>query len=158
MKKRALLGIIIIVALIIAAGLVKIAIDLKDPNSSVQMAAGKVTEPLTYKIYDDENGQSFDYSKRGYYVNTFKMPDSPWFYIISMGEKSSGGYSIKVNEVNIDKDNNVEVIVKETSPKSGETVTTVLTYPTVCIEFNKKPTTIKIVNTDGEVFKALNWE
>lgn len=154
MKKRMILVILVVVICIL---LIKVAIDLKNPGSSVQIATGKVTDSITYEIHNNYNQGSFDYSKRGYYVDTYKMPNSPWFYIITMGKQNSGGYSIEISEVKIDKNNNAEVIVKETSPKSGETVTMALTYPAVCLELNKKPNSIRIINTNGEVFEALNW-
>ncbi len=146
--------IIILILIVIFIFLLKISIDLKSNTSSVEYAAGKI---MTYKIHNDYNQGSFDYSKRGYYINTYKMPNSPWFYIISMGVQYTGGYSIDISEVKIDKNNDVEVIVKENSPKRDETVITVLTYPTVCLELNIKPNNIKIINTEGEIFKALNW-
>ena len=154
MKKRTLLVILVVVIFVL---LIKIAIDLKSPSSSVQIAAGEIDDGITYEIHNNYKQGSFDYSKRGYYVDTYKMPNSPWFYIITMGKQNSGGYSIEISEVKIDKNNNAEVIVKETSPKSGETVTMTLTYPAVCLELNKKPNSIRIINTNGEVFEALNW-
>ena len=156
MKKRIVLVVVIII--IICGLLVKIAIDLNKPGSSVRIAAGKINDSLTYEIYNDYHQWGFDFSKRGYYVNTYKMPDSPWYYIITMGEQSTGGFSLEISEVKIDENNNVEVIVKEKEPKRGEAVTTALTYPSICLEFNKKPNSISIVNTNGAAFKALNWE
>lgn len=156
MKKRIFLVIVILIV-IICAFLIKIAINLNKPGSSVQIAAGKVEGDLKYEIHDDYTQGGFDASKRGYYINTYKMPDSPWYYIITMGEQSTGGCSLEITEVKIDKNNNVEVIVEEKEPKSNESVITVLTYPTICIEFNKMPNSIKIVNTNGEAFKKLNW-
>ena len=154
MKKRTLLVILVVVIFVL---LIKIAIDLKSPSSSVQIAAGEIDDGITYEIHNNYKQGSFDYSKRGYYVDTYKMPNSPWFYIITMGKQNSGGYSIEISEVKIDKNNNAEVIVKETSPKSGETVTMALTYPAECLELNKKPNSIRIINTNGEVFETLNW-
>lgn len=154
MKKRMILVILVVVIFIL---LIKVVIDLKNPGSSVQIAIGKVTDSITYEIHNNYKQGSFDYSKRGYYVDTYKMPNSPWFYIITMGEQNSGGYSIEISEVKIDKNNNAEVIVKENRPQSGETVTMALTYPAVCLELNKKPNSIIIINTNGEVFEALNW-
>ena len=154
MKKKILLVIFIVIIFIV---LIKVIIELNYPGSSAQIAAGKVADSITYEIHNNYSQGGFDYSKRGYYVNTYKMPDSPWFYIITMGKQSSGGYSIEISEVKINKNNDVEVIVKENSPKSGEIVTMAFTYPAVCLELNKMPNSIKIINTNGEVFEALNW-
>ena len=71
---------------------------------------------IKYEIHTNYSQGTFDYSKRGYYVDTYKMLNSPWFYIITMGEKNTGGYSIEILQVKIDENNNVKVIVKENSP------------------------------------------
>ena len=31
------------------------------------------------------------------------------------------------------------------------------TYPAVCLELNKMPNTIEIINTDGKKFEELGW-
>lgn len=109
MKKK---NVIIILIAIVFIVLIKITIDLNSPGSSVKINS------ITYKIYDNYNKGSFDYSKRGYYIVTYKMPNSPWFYIITMGTKSTGGYSIEISEIKIDENNNVKIIVKENTPET----------------------------------------
>jgi len=108
MKKNIVLPIILIVIVIIIILAFKIYNSKEIKNIS----------NIKYEIHTNYIQGTFDYSKRGYYVNTYKMPDSPWFYIITMGEKSTGGYSIDILEVKIDDNNNVKVIVEETSPKA----------------------------------------
>ena len=72
-----------------------------------------------------------------------------------MGERSTGGYSIKVKEVNKVGDT-TEVIVEEIEPKEGSIVTMAFTYPTVMIEFPEYQDNIVIKNTKGEEFKYLD--
>jgi hypothetical protein len=65
------------------------------------------------------------------------------FLILNMGEKSSGGYSISVENVEETADK-IIVTVKETEPKSGEMVTQNITYPYCIVKINsKKEITIK---------------
>ena len=73
-----------------------------------------------------------------------------------MGEKGSEGYSIKIVNVKIDKDKNVEVIVRETVPPENSSFTTAFTYPTCCLKLSEGAETIVIKNTKGEIFNELN--
>ena len=72
-----------------------------------------------------------------------------------MGRQTTGGYSMNIVSVQVDRNNNVEVIVKENRPKPGEMVTYALTYPRICLELNQRPNSIKIVNTEGKVYNQL---
>lgn len=153
MKNKVLLMILMAILLIV---LIKIVVDLNSPSGSVQIAAGKINNNITYRILNDYKEESFDYSKRGYYVDTYFEPNAPWFYIISMGSQSTGGFSIEISEVKIDKNGNVEVTVKENKPLENETVTMAFTTPTVCLKLSKKPNSIKIINTEGKIFEELN--
>ena len=90
---------------------------------------------------------------RGYYIYTLNQTDSPYYYVIAMGEQSTGGYSISISDVKIDEENNVEVIVKETKPTG--TVTMAFTYPTCCLELKTLPNNIIIKNTEGEIFHEI---
>lgn len=152
MNKRMLLVMLIVILFII---IIKIVIDLNSQGSSVQIAAGKNNNNITYEIHTNYNQGNYDYSKRGYYVDTYYEPNAPWLYIITMGKQKSGGYSIDISSVKIDKKNNVEVIVKENIPQNGEIETMEFTYPAVCLELSKKPNSIKIVNTEGKIFEEL---
>lgn len=154
MKKKILLLILIVILLVI---LIKVVIDLNSPGSSAQISAGKINNNITYKIHNDFKVESFDYSKRGYYIDTYKTPNAPWFFIISMGEQSTGGFSIEISKVEIDESNNVKITVKENKPQKGETVTMAFTTPTVCLELSKKPNSIEIIDTEGNTFETLNW-
>jgi hypothetical protein len=78
-------------------------------------------------------------------------------YTIAMGRQNTGGYSIKIEKVTIDKNENVVVIIKEISPKSGDIVTDALTYPTCMLTLNKSPKSIIVKNTSGEEFKHINF-
>lgn len=59
------------------------------------------------------------------------------FLILSMGEKSTGGYSIDIERVE-ETDKNIIVTVKETAPKPGEMVTMAFTAPYAVVRINSK--------------------
>lgn len=111
---------------------------------------------LTYTIDNNMSDSYKMFSERGVFVDRFKMPDSPWIYAIAMGEQNSGGYSITIEEVNIDVNNNVEVIVKEKKPTSDDIVTQAITYPVCSLQINKEPNSVTVKNTDGEKFKNID--
>lgn len=59
------------------------------------------------------------------------------FILVNLGEKSSGGWTIKVEKVKIEKDK-VEVVIKEIPPKG--IATTVMTTPNFVLRIkSKKP-------------------
>ena len=100
-------------------------------------------------------GKYLDITKRGYYMDTLDEPNAPYYYIICMGEQNTGGYSLKIKEVNQVEDK-TEIIVKEIEPYKGEIVSMSFTYPTIIVEFPKKQENIVIKNTKGEEFTRLN--
>ncbi len=63
--------------------------------------------------------------------------------IIGMGKKSHGGYSVKINGVDIDSNNNVTITATGTSPDPMATTTQAITYPCAIIIFNKEPNGLK---------------
>ena len=69
--------------------------------------------------------------------------DGYYYVIIKMGEKSTGGYSIEVVNVEIN-DKNANIYVKENNPDPTSTVTQAFTYPYVVVKFNFKPN-VKII-------------
>ena len=71
-----------------------------------------------------------------------------------MGEKNSGGYSLKIKEVN-KIDDKTEIIVEEIAPGKDETVTMALTTPTIVVEFPTYQKNIIIKNTEDEEFSEL---
>ncbi len=115
----------------------------------------KLEQGKDYFVRDEFSGKYLDLTKRGYYIDSFKQLDSPYFYIICMGEKNTGGYSLKVKEVS-KVGNQTEIIVEEIVPDKGAIVTMAFTYPTIVVEFPKNQENIVIKNTEGKVFDKLN--
>ncbi len=114
----------------------------------------KLVENTDYFVQGEFTGKYLDITKKGYYVDTLNQPNAPYYYIICMGEKNTGGYSLKIKEVNkIAK--KTEIIVEEIEPAEGDIVTTALTYPTVIVKFQESQENIIIKNTKGEEFSRL---
>lgn len=115
---------------------------------------------VDYKIYDDYNQGTYDYTKRGYYIDMLNQPMSPTWYVITSGERPEQSYT-QIKDIKIDKEKNVEIIVKEYigHPIYPDVIGYPISkiYPACCIEFpyesarNIKSITIK--NTEGEVFQ-----
>ena len=140
MKKKYLLILFIILSIFIFTGCEK---------------KTKLVENKDYSIDGEFTGKYLDITKRGYYMDTLDEPNAPYYYIICMGEQNTGGYSLKIKEVN-KVDEKTEVIVEEVKPKKNDTVTMALTYPTIIIEFPERQKNIVIKNTKGEEFTKLN--
>lgn len=115
----------------------------------------KLKEKLDYEILGEFTGQYLDLTKRGYYIETQNQINAPYMYIICMGEKSTGGYSLNIKEVN-KNDTQTEIIVEEIEPAPGAIVTMAFTYPNVIVEFPEYQENIIIKNTKGEIFERLN--
>lgn len=115
----------------------------------------KLVENKDYYVKGEFTGKYLDIKKRGYYIDTLDEPNAPYYYIICMGEKNTGGYSLKIKEVNRDN-NKTEIIVEEIEPGKNETVTMAFTTPTVVVEFPEYQENIVIKNTNNEEFTYLN--
>ena len=111
---------------------------------------------VNYKIHNNFENYNNYYSIKGYYTNTLNGTNDKIYYIISMGEQRTGGYSIFITDLKIDEDGNVEVTVHETSPGFGDITTMALSYPTCCLELSHIPKKITIKNTDGDILKKIN--
>ncbi len=115
----------------------------------------KLVENKDYYVKGEFTGKYLDIKKRGYYIDTLDEPNAPYYYIICMGEKNTGGYSLKIKEVNR-VDNKTEIIVEEIEPGKNETVTMAFTTPTIVVEFPEYQENIVIKNTHNEEFTYLN--
>ncbi|MCL2354472.1 MAG: hypothetical protein FWC68_00990 [Oscillospiraceae bacterium] len=80
-------------------------------------------------------------------------------YTILTGQRS-GGNSITIERVDIDRSGNVEIIVREWGQEDhGEGIgfLTVIIYPRISITFSERPNSIVVRNTNGEVFENINF-
>ena len=105
--------------------------------------------------YEIAYGDSYNsqYKQRGYYIS---VADNKYQYIICNGERSTGGYGIKITRIDTLDIGTVIVTVEESSPVSDEVVTEALTYPNCSITFSYEPPAgIKIQDAKGNEYKCL---
>jgi len=109
----------------------------------------KTTEPTTYpaEVYVEK------YEKRGFYV---LESNDKYIITIAMGKRNTGGYSISIDHTEFEGDT-LHIYVKETSPNPADTVTQVISYPTVKYELDEYPENVIVTNVDnGSEFKLIN--
>lgn len=88
-----------------------------------------VTEQKEFKMFlNDKNLKSKIKPTDILYAN---------FLLLNMGEKSTGGYSFSVSNIE-EKADKIVIKVVENSPKSGENVTFAMTNPMCIIRINSK--------------------
>ena len=92
--------------------------------------------------------ESFDYTKRGYYVDNTKNE-----YHIMLGQKSCGGYDLFVTKIK-KREKRITITVKEVGP--GEIAPQWITCPSIKITFDRNPGDMEIRDTNGNVFNKLN--
>ena len=102
-----------------------------------------------YKIYKSDYNNKYKF--KGYYYE--ELGGDIYHYVITSGEKTTGGYSIDIKSVT-KNENNIKVVVHETIPTG--VATTAFTYPYIILELYEKPTNIKIVDDYGKVYKKIN--
>ena len=120
----------------------------KDENNLVyeRIAKEGTISNIKYKIHDNYH----DKNNKAYPTYYEKEQNSSYFYIITMGMRKTGGYSIFITDVKIDNDRNVEITVVEKSPAPGSTTTQAITYPACCLELNKPANKVTIKRINGQ--------
>lgn len=90
--------------------------------------------------------------KRGF---AYFQEDEDTILFISMGEKNTAGYEIKVKSIEAVGDT-VKVIVSEKTPGKDEIVAQVITYPYTIVRVEGIVKSFKVVNEKGEEFNLLS--
>ncbi|MDD4189601.1 MAG: protease complex subunit PrcB family protein [Eubacteriales bacterium] len=90
-------------------------------------------------------------SGRGY---VWYKDGAGYYVVVFSGEKTTGGYGIKVTEVE-DIEGITKITVEEWSPGKDEYVTQVLTYPRTVIRIEKVTDNFEVVGTDKAVFAEI---
>jgi len=86
-------------------------------------------------------------------VGTEEYYDGEWHYTIAMGTRATGGFRLELDRIYIDKDRNMEVVVREITPRRGAITTQAQTYPTISLTLSERPNSIVVKNTQGEIFE-----
>ena len=104
----------------------------------------------TYSI-----GSEVSYTKlkdtSGYYI--VESDDGGFSYIILQGEMGYGD-EIKISDLKMDEDNNLQITVKETHSKASEGPA-VVTYPYCYLEISSKPNTVRIIDEEGREYDYI---
>ena len=93
-----------------------------------------------------------EYADRGYYV--FDDEDG-YLCLICQGEHNTGGYSIRLTDIQINADGALKLIVEETSPEPGACVTEAFTYPACYLSLSEIPEHLIVQSTNGAEFACL---
>ena len=121
-------------------------------------------DSISYNVLSENNlnediQASLDYIKelRGYGI--IKEKDNNYIMYIGLGEKATGGYSIKIKSVEKIK-KGLKITINEIKPKDNQMVTETLTYPNILIEIPKNIdiNNINVITTDGEQLPNINKE
>ena len=116
-------------------------IETIEENGNVETPVYNNTETLTYSIDKTTNCTSSTLPKK-LGLSTQTSADG-YKVILGLGQKNHGGYSIKIDSVNIDKNNNVIINATSTSPEPGSMTTQAINYPCAVVTFNNTPTSVK---------------
>jgi hypothetical protein len=97
-------------------------------------------EPAGYRIIGSSNDSN--YKTKGYIINN---ENGKTILTIAMGERNTGGYAIKVNNIKVNGDS-VTITIEEITPGRGDTVTQAFTYPIAKVELEKVPTKLTVIS------------
>lgn len=92
-----------------------------------------------------------EFKYRGYYRYEHDAR-APWVLDICSGEHSTGGYGIRIVNIEADEEGNLYVTVEEKAPKPEDVVTEAFTYPKTTLlifEETKMPGSVTVKNTGG---------
>lgn len=115
------------------------------PSITPPADKGTLMNDLDYEISKGDSYNS-QYKQRGYCID---VVDGKYQYTICSGERSTGGYGIKIIGLDCLDYGTVIVTVEETAPSQDEAVTEAFTYPNCAITFSHEP-------PDGIIIKSLS--
>lgn len=92
--------------------------------------------------------------KRGF---AYFKADDGFILFISLGEKNTGGYAVKVKSVE-DIEGVTKVVVEEKVPKEGDIVTQAITYPFTIIKVVGAAENFQVADEKGEKFSLIKLE
>ena len=132
---------------------------LSAPNDNVATVARGDNEELPKEgslggfKYQLGGTEEYDtkYKEWGYYRYEHDAR-APLVLELCSGEHSTGGYHIRIVNLEADEEGNLCVTVEETAPKSEEVVTDAFTYPKVTLliyEETKMPSSVTVKTTGG---------
>lgn len=167
-KKRIIIAFLLVV-LMIFTGCNNKSVDTNQPTDkpNVNVPSATMTPPQGFTVnkidfqvvnFDDLASEKIEFinnlaTLRGYYY--WRDDNGKYTLFIGMGEKPTGGFSIKVISVE-DNEGKTNILVEETIPKKDDIVSQALTYPYLVIEMKGITDQFNIANTSKEEYKALD--
>jgi len=168
--------IIIILATFLATLLLLAGCNPSPPENSQSESEKGSSEPETkiveeYEVWENEGAfpeelpvqmqdtiQSLK-KQRGYFIFSPQefQTGGDLFIFISSGEKRTGGYSILLEKIEVQKDT-LNITVEEKKPSQEKAVLQVLTYPSMLIKLKDAYEFFSIKNTAGEAFLPISPE
>lgn len=125
---------------------------LSEPSVTPPADHGTLMNNLKYEITAGDSYNS-QYQERGYYLDA---ADGKYRYTICSGERSTGGYGIKIKGLDCLDCGTVIVTTEETAPDPDMVVTEAFTYPNCAIAFSYEPPEGIIIQTaNGTKFERL---
>ncbi len=127
---------------------------ISEPSNTMSPPADKGTlmNDLEYEIAKGDSYYS-QYKERGFCID---VVDGNYRYTICSGERSTGGYGIRIIGLDVLDCGTVIVTVEESSPAPDMVVTEAFTYPNCSITFSYEPPDGTIIkNTAGTEFQCL---
>lgn len=115
------------------------------PSITPPADKGTLMNDLAYEISTGDSYNS-QYKQRGYCID---VVDGKYQYTICSGERSTGGYGIKIKGLDCLDCGTVIVTVEETAPAPDMVVTEAFTYPNCSITFSHDP-------LDGIIIRTAN--
>jgi hypothetical protein len=135
--------------------------DESNKNYLSKERANKLAEAFYHQFEETEISPDSDDKRRligGYLFHLFRISNDGGTLVIAWERKGSGGYNIDIKDINVEKDRTT-IVVKETSPKPDQDVTTALTYPRIKKEIDDiNVNNISVVNTNGKEYEKIELD
>jgi len=143
--------------------------DFENPNQSDTKNDKTVYNSLKFEIIEDiyslpsglQNILEQAKFQKGYL--TFKGADvsnpNVTLIFISSGQKNTGGYNIEIESMEIQKENNqLNIVVRETSPAPGDMVIQIISYPFILFTVEGQYDSFKVEDMHGNLFELIYIE
>ena len=128
-------------------------ISVKEDKDSDLPVNGSVGD-YEYTVLSSSDKSVPTQKNRGYYIDSTEEPGAPCCFIICSGQKSTGGYGIRITDLGINGDR-LYIVAEETSPAEDAMVTEAIDYPYCVLELDRMPESYDVINTSGLYFSYI---
>ena len=128
-------------------------ISVKEDNDADLPMNGTVGD-YEYTVLDSSDPFVPQQINRGFYIDSLEEPDAPCYFILCSGQKSTGGYGIRIIDLGMNGDR-LYIVAEETSPADDAMVTQAIDYPYCVLELDRMPESYEVINTAGLYFSYI---